>query len=57
MVCASSQRFTSALRLHPVNMFRARERAGAHVGGIALDRSLDHRAEIAVAADRAAVCA
>src|SRR5450756_1781362 len=40
-----------ALRLHAIDMFRTRESAGAHVGGIALDRGLDHRAEIAVAAN------
>src|SRR5712664_3774755 len=41
-----------ALRLHAVDMFRTRESAGTYVGGITLDRGLDHRCEIAVAADK-----
>src|SRR4030081_3047752 len=41
-----------ALRLHAVDMFRTRESAGAHVGGIALDRGLDHGCEVAIAADK-----
>src|SRR5258706_12777853 len=40
-----------AFRLHAIDMFRAGESARAHVPGIAPDRGLDHRAEIAVAAD------
>src|SRR5712675_2389880 len=44
-------RLVSALRLHAVDMLRPRESPGANVGGIALDCSLDHRAEIAVAAN------
>src|SRR5258705_13145117 len=40
-----------ALRLHAIDMFRARESAGANVLRIALNRGLDHRPEIAVAAD------
>src|SRR5512140_2773232 len=39
------------LCLHAVNMLRPRESAGADVGRIALDRRLDHRAEVAIAAD------
>src|ERR1700727_3299679 len=43
---------SSRLRLHTVNMLRSRESARTNVGRIALDRRLDHRAEIAVAADK-----
>src|SRR5580692_4652222 len=41
----------SALALHAVDMFGTRKGAGTHVGGVALDRRLDHRAEIAVTAN------
>src|ERR1700682_2823523 len=41
-----------ALGLHAIDMFRTWESAGAHVGGIALDRGFDHGCEIAVAADK-----
>src|SRR5438105_6551151 len=47
----SMSRLISAFRLHAVDVFRAREGARAHVFGIALDRRLDHRTEVAVAAD------